>query len=112
MAKPIIQARRRLTSLILAEITLVTYFAYLSFFIVELATPNTTGFHTKFTPYLVIIPLFTFLAALAVGLYESKLRDSYRGIVRRIFVAHGLAFFALMVTIQVLKICFMMLHAS
>lgn len=97
MAKPVVKARRRLTSLIFAEITLVTYFAYLSFFIVELATPYTSGFHSKFTAYLVIIPLFTFLASLAVGLYESKLRESYRGIVRRIFVAHGLAFFALMV---------------
>lgn len=83
MAKPVVKARRRLTSLIFAEITLVTYFAYLSFFIVELATPYTSGFHSKFTAYLVIIPLFTFLASLAVGLYESKLRESYRGIVRR-----------------------------
>jgi sugar transferase (PEP-CTERM system associated) len=37
------------------------------------------------------------MSSLAVGLYEPKLRETFRGIIRRIFVAHGLAFFAMVV---------------
>ncbi len=97
MAGPKQTQQRRLGTLIAAEALVIAYMAYLAFFVLKLAAPYTDGFKFVHLPILILLTVFTSLASLAVGLYESKLRETYRGIVRRIFVAHGLSFFALMV---------------
>jgi len=43
--------------------------------------------------YAIVFGLFVQLSSLALGLYNSKLRESYRGIVRRLLVSVAIGFF-------------------
>jgi len=84
---------RRSNFMMSMEVLFVGYLGYLSFDIV-------TGFFgespVSISELFTIIGLFTFLvviSALSVGLYETKLRETFRGIIRRIFVSVALGYF-------------------
>merc|ERR1712000_117978 len=47
----------------------------------------------KLTINIFLITLCILLCSLSVGLYEAKLRETFRGIIRRIFVSLGLTYF-------------------
>lgn len=77
------------------EALFVAYIGYLSF---ELVTQFFGGTDVSLTHLLTSIGIFTFLvivSALSVGLYETKLRETFRGIIRRIFVSVALAYFVI-----------------
>ena len=88
---------KRLSSLIIAESLLISYILYVAFYVVQLADPIAPSFVIAYFPFLLLFAFLIVMSSLAVGLYEPKLRETFRGIIRRIFVAHGLAFFAMVV---------------
>lgn len=94
---------RRSNILMMLEAIFVSYVGYLSFELVtQFYTTPSVGLFNLFT----LIGLFTFLvivSALSVGLYETKLRETFRGIIRRIFVSVALAYFVM----EVLRNTFM-----
>jgi len=86
---------RRSNILMMLEAIFISYVGYLSF---ELVTQFYSSPPVSWVDLFTIIGLFTFLvvvSALSVGLYETKLRETFRGIIRRIFVSVALAYFVM-----------------
>lgn len=86
---------RRSNILMMLEAVFVSYVGYLSF---ELVTQFYSSPPLGLVDLITVIGLFTFLvvvSALSVGLYETKLRETFRGIIRRIFVSVALAYFVM-----------------
>ena len=86
---------RRSNILMMLEAIFVSYVGYLSF---ELVTQFYSSPPLGLVDLFTVIGLFTFLvvvSALSVGLYETKLRETFRGIIRRIFVSVALAYFVM-----------------
>lgn len=84
---------RRSNILMILEASIVGYILYLTLGVVNKITGTVTPGIGELSLY---IGLFTFLvivSALSVGLYESKLRETFRGIIRRIFVSVALGYF-------------------
>ena len=63
---------------------LVKYFFGSSFVVVPL---------TDFASQVGLFTILVVIAALSVGLYETKLRETFRGIIRRIFVSVAISYF-------------------
>jgi sugar transferase (PEP-CTERM system associated) len=84
---------RRSNILMILEASMVGYILYLTLGVVNETTKTPAPTLASISLY---IGLFTFLvivSALSVGLYESKLRETFRGIIRRIFVSVALGYF-------------------
>jgi sugar transferase (PEP-CTERM system associated) len=84
---------RRSNILMILEASIVGYILYLTLGMVNKITGTPAPTLGGVSLY---IGLFTFLvivSALSVGLYESKLRETFRGIIRRIFVSVALGYF-------------------
>ncbi len=84
---------KRSNALVLAEAVIVSYTTYMANFLVVnlLNAPS-----PDFVQLIANIGLITFLvlvSSLSVGLYEAKLRETFRGIIRRIFVSLALTYF-------------------
>ncbi|HAU94173.1 MAG TPA: sugar transferase [Alteromonas sp.] len=83
---------KRSNSLVLCEGLLIAYCGYLAQFILislELADSAPLDVTIINAGTITVIML---LCSLSVGLYESKLRESFRGIIRRIFVSAGFTY--------------------
>ncbi|GGW87061.1 TIGR03013 family XrtA/PEP-CTERM system glycosyltransferase [Alteromonas halophila] len=84
---------KRSNILVITEALLIAYIGYLSHFIlIHLGLSRQVSVETL----VVNIGLMTIcilLCSLSVGLYETKLRETFRGIIRRIFVSVGLSYF-------------------
>ena len=86
---------RRSNLIMVLEAVFIGYIGYLTF---ELITQFFGNLTTSLTDLLTSIGVFTFLvvlSALSVGLYETKLRETFRGIIRRIFVSVALGYFVM-----------------
>lgn len=86
---------RRSNILMILEASIVGYILYLTLGVVNKITETPSPTIGNMSVY---IGLFTFLvivSALSVGLYESKLRETFRGIIRRIFVSVALGYFVM-----------------
>ncbi|MCF2947765.1 TIGR03013 family PEP-CTERM/XrtA system glycosyltransferase [Paraglaciecola aquimarina] len=86
---------RRSNILMALEIMIVAYIGYLSSVLVKHFF-STSFVEVALSDFITQVSLFTALvivAALSVGLYESKLRETYRGIIRRIFVSVAIGYF-------------------
>lgn len=86
---------RRSNIMMLLEGAIVCYVGYLSSVLVEYFF-GTSFASVSITDLFTLIGLFTLLvvvSALSVGLYESKLRETFRGIIRRIFVSVAISYF-------------------
>ena len=86
---------RRSNLIMVLEAVFVGYIGYLTY---ELITQFFDTLSLSLTDLLTSIGIFTFLvivSALSVGLYETKLRETFRGIIRRIFVSVALAYFVM-----------------
>jgi sugar transferase (PEP-CTERM system associated) len=88
---------KRLSTLIIAESILIAYVSYIALFVVQLLDFVAPSFIFQHIFPLFIFTLFIVLSQLAVGLYESKLRETFRGIVRRICIAQAMALFAMVI---------------
>lgn len=86
---------RRSNALMLIEAAVTAYIGYLSNTIIE----GTAGLNfAKYSDLVIFVSLYTamvVISALSVGLYEAKLRETYRGIVRRIFVSVAISYFVM-----------------
>ena len=83
---------KRSNILVVCEALLICYLGYLSQFILVslgLSQPRPLEHSITHTGVLTLVML---LCSLSVGLYEAKLRDSFRGIIRRLFVSVGLTY--------------------
>lgn len=84
---------RRSNALVVAETVIIGYVSYLASFLsvetFDLVAPSADILAINIG----LLVLFTQLCALSVGLYQAKLRETFRGIIRRIFVSAGLAYF-------------------
>ncbi|MDP5029781.1 MAG: sugar transferase, partial [Paraglaciecola sp.] len=81
---------RRSNILMMLEAIFISYIGYLSF---EVVTQFYGSPPVSLVNLFTIVGLFAFLvvvSALSVGLYETKLRETFRGIIRRIFVSVAL----------------------
>ncbi|MDN4504265.1 TIGR03013 family PEP-CTERM/XrtA system glycosyltransferase [Alteromonadaceae bacterium BrNp21-10] len=86
---------RRSNILVIIEAVLIAYVSHLSNWIVT----QTTAFNPATNEHLAInvalLVILVQVSALSVGLYEAKLRESFRGILRRIFVSVAIAYFVM-----------------
>ncbi|MGS2721780.1 TIGR03013 family XrtA/PEP-CTERM system glycosyltransferase [Paraglaciecola aestuariivivens] len=86
---------RRSNIMMILEAVIVSYIGYLSSILVKHFFPETFVV-VPMADFAIQVALFTLivvLAALSVGLYETKLRETSRGIVRRIFVSVAISYF-------------------
>ena len=93
---------KRSNILVITEALLIAYIGYISHFIL---TQIGLSFEVPVEKLLVNTGLLTvsiLLCSLSVGLYEAKLRETFRGIIRRIFVSVGLSYFLVEVVSRVL----------
>ncbi|MFQ3191088.1 MAG: sugar transferase (PEP-CTERM system associated) [Paraglaciecola sp.] len=86
---------RRSNVLMLLEGIIISYVGYLASLLVKyffgssfVAVPL-----TDFASQIGLFTVLVILAALSVGLYETKLRETFRGIIRRIFVSVAISYF-------------------
>ena len=84
---------KRSNILVVTEALLIAYMGYITYFIL-----TQVGLVSKVPPEKLIInvgllTVSILLCSLSVGLYEAKLRETFRGIIRRIFVSVGLSYF-------------------
>ena len=95
---------RRSNIMMLLEAIIICYVGYLAsvlvkyFFGASFVVVSLTDFASQ-------VGLFTILvvvAALSVGLYETKLRETFRGIIRRIFVSVAISYFVIEVVTSTL----------
>ncbi|WP_158971688.1 TIGR03013 family XrtA/PEP-CTERM system glycosyltransferase [Paraglaciecola sp. L3A3] len=86
---------RRSNILMLLEALIVGYVGYISSVLVKYLL-GASFVAIPFAELISEIAIFTgavIVSALSVGLYESKLRETFRGIIRRIFVSVAISYF-------------------
>lgn len=86
---------RRTNALMLLEAAFVAYVGYLSNLIVITATSAESIPPVNLAVLSSVYMVLVIVSALSVGLYEPKLRETYRGIIRRIFVSVAIAYFVM-----------------
>jgi sugar transferase (PEP-CTERM system associated) len=84
---------RRSNILMALEASMVGYILYLTLGVVNKATLSPAPALWDLAIYIGLFTSLVILSALSVGLYESKLRETFRGIIRRIFVSVALGYF-------------------
>ncbi|WP_218352544.1 TIGR03013 family XrtA/PEP-CTERM system glycosyltransferase [Alteromonas lipotrueiana] len=84
---------KRSNILVVTEALLIAYMGYITHFIlVQLELTNSAHIE-KLAVNVGLLTVSILLCSLSVGLYEAKLRETFRGIIRRIFVSVGLSYF-------------------
>lgn len=86
---------RRSNILMALELLIVGYIGYLSSVLVKKffeASSNIVSL-AELATHIGLFSVLVVIAALSVGLYESKLRETYRGIIRRVFVSVAISYF-------------------
>ena len=84
---------KRSNILVLSEALLISYMGYISHFILTQIGMAETVTVEKLIVNVGMLTVAILLCSLSVGLYEAKLRETFRGIIRRIFVSVGLSYF-------------------
>lgn len=74
-------------AIVIAYICYITHFVMLQFGYTEVASLEVL------TVNIATITVVILFSSLSVGLYETKLRETFRGLIRRIFVSVGISFF-------------------
>ncbi|WP_299084188.1 TIGR03013 family XrtA/PEP-CTERM system glycosyltransferase [uncultured Paraglaciecola sp.] len=85
--------RKRSNVLVLVEAFLIGYVAYIANAIVANATGTAKAGDFTIIASVSILTFSVLVFSLSVGLYEVKLRETFRGIIRRIFVSVALSYF-------------------
>ena len=86
---------RRSNIMMLLEAIIICYVGYLASILVKYFFGSTVT-EVSLADFATQVGLFTvlvILAALSVGLYETKLRETFRGVIRRIFVSVAISYF-------------------
>jgi sugar transferase (PEP-CTERM system associated) len=97
MAKSKRRQSNRLNALVFVESLLIAYVCYIANFVLTnlqiTAKPSTEALSIN----ILVITITALVCGLSVGLYESKLRETFRGIIRRLFVSLGLTGFVVII---------------
>ncbi|MEG3767656.1 TIGR03013 family XrtA/PEP-CTERM system glycosyltransferase [Alteromonas sp. 14N.309.X.WAT.G.H12] len=84
---------KRSNILVVTEALLIAYMGYITqFILVQIGLSNPVTIE-KLVVNVGLLTVCILLCSLSVGLYEAKLRETFRGIIRRIFVSVGLSYF-------------------
>lgn len=83
---------KRSNILVLTEALLISYIGYISHFILTQLGFSEQVTIEKLFINMGLLTIVVLLCSLSVGLYEAKLRETFRGIIRRIFVSVGLSY--------------------
>ncbi len=84
---------KRSNILVVTEALLIAYMGYITqFILVQLGMASSVSIE-KLVVNVGLLTVSILLCSLSVGLYEAKLRETFRGIIRRIFVSVGLSYF-------------------
>tara|TARA_Y100000296_G_scaffold39477_1_gene45550 strand:- start:37062 stop:38474 length:1413 start_codon:yes stop_codon:yes gene_type:complete len=84
---------KRSNILVITEALLIAYMGYISHFILVQIGMSPNASVEKLVVNVGMLTVSILLCSLSVGLYEAKLRETFRGIIRRIFVSVGLSYF-------------------
>ena len=84
---------KRSNILVLTEALLIAYMGYITHFILSQIGMSQAVSLEKLIINVGLLTISILLCSLSVGLYEAKLRETFRGIIRRIFVSVGLSYF-------------------
>ena len=86
--------------MVVTEAVLISYVCYVAHFIMlQLGYTHPVEFDSL-AVNIALVTLVILLSSLSVGLYESKLRETFRGIIRRIFVSVGLSYFVAEIVLE------------
>ncbi|TKB03476.1 TIGR03013 family PEP-CTERM/XrtA system glycosyltransferase [Alteromonas portus] len=86
---------KRSNLLVICDFTLVSYITYLMYVMLDNYYFDDSVDTLKVLTTTFLFTFFIVISSLSVGLYESKLRETFRGIIRRIFVSVGIAYFCI-----------------
>lgn len=84
---------KRSNVLVLVEAFIISYVAYMSSLLLIHVTGTESPDSSVILTIIGIMTVLVLLSSLSVGLYEAKLRESFRGIIRRIFVSIAFSYF-------------------
>ena len=84
---------KRSNILVITEAVLTAYMGYISHFILTQIGISKDVPVEQLVINVGMLTVSILLCSLSVGLYEAKLRETFRGIMRRIFVSAGLSYF-------------------
>jgi sugar transferase (PEP-CTERM system associated) len=84
---------KRSNILVITEALLIAYMGYISHFILTQVGLSSSVPVEKLIINIGLLTMAILICSLSVGLYEAKLRETFRGIIRRIFVSVGLSYF-------------------
>lgn len=84
---------KRSNALVLAEAVIVAYVTYMASFLVTNLFTSESSSSRALVANIVLVTCMALVFSLSVGLYEAKLRETFRGIIRRIFVSLALTYF-------------------
>ncbi|QPG06377.1 TIGR03013 family PEP-CTERM/XrtA system glycosyltransferase [Salinimonas marina] len=84
---------KRSNILVVTEALLIAYMGYITHFILVQLELTKSAHIEKLAVNVGLLTVAILLCSLSVGLYEAKLRETFRGIIRRIFVSVGLSYF-------------------
>ena len=80
--------------LVVIEALLIAYMSYISHFILTQIGVSANVAVERLIANVGLLTVSILLCSLSVGLYEAKLRETFRGIIRRIFVSAGAQLFS------------------
>lgn len=86
---------KRSNLLVFCDFILVSYITYLMYMTIDTYYIHESVDTIKVLTTTFLFTFFIVITSLSVGLYESKLRETFRGIIRRIFVSVGIAYFCI-----------------
>ena len=87
--------------LVAVEAALISYICYLNYFFLHQYQSIAYSTADVLVLNIGLSTLMVLICSLSVGLYEIKLRETFRGIIRRIFVSVGIGFFSVEVLMSV-----------
>ncbi len=95
---------RRSNIMMLIEAIIIGYVGYLAWVLVKyfLGSSFVVVPLVDVTYQVVLFTILVVLSALSVGLYETKLRETFRGVIRRIFVSVAISYFIIEVVTSAL----------
>ncbi|GAB3030634.1 hypothetical protein [Bowmanella dokdonensis] len=86
---------KRSNILVLLEGALIAYLAYVAHALIIHITGESLPAGRELLINVALLTFLVLVSALSVGLYEPKLRETFRGIIRRIFVCVALSYFVM-----------------
>ena len=93
MARSNGRQKKRFNAIVAIEAILIAYVCYIASFVLTNLQIAPKPSSDALSINIFLITITALLCSLSVGLYETKLRETFRGIIRRIFVSMVLTFF-------------------